>query len=136
LARVCTSPQAHFTFDETETAFRASTTQKLQFEGEHDTDIVHWVKVNAIKKYTYTWKIHVVGECRMEKFEGNMAWHVTNNNNGSPGQRQKPCMLETKTPLDLPAGYSRRFFEMAVKDVDYHGASKDEQDSICFQIYF
>ena len=108
---------------------------QLNFEGDSDTDMVHWMKVSGTKRYTYTWRIYVAGECRVEKFQGNMAWHVVNSKGISKGNSDDggPCQIETRTPLDIPDGYSQCMLELLVKDVDYHGASKDEEDHICFK---
>lgn len=71
----------------------------------------------------------VVGECKIEAYKGNMAWHVTNNAKG-----HGRCSIVTKDKLEIPTRYESCRFSMLVKDVDYHGVQKEASDFMCFSV--
>jgi hypothetical protein len=100
-------------------------------EGDLDNDVVNWRKVGGAEGQSYKWDLYVIGECRIEKFNGNMAWHVTNS---AERTIKTGCSIKTKELFKIPQRYSQCKFSMLVRDVDYHGAEKDSEDKMCIKV--
>jgi len=105
----------------------------IAMEGDLDNDVVKWRKVGGSEGQTYKWDLYVIGECRVEEINGNMAWHVTNS---AERDIKDGCSIATKELFYVPQDgrYQHCKFSMLVRDVDYHGAKKDSKDKMCIKV--
>jgi hypothetical protein len=112
---------AHFTFD-----------SKGNFNGAKSHVVAKmYAKEEEHADYIRT---YIVGECRVQSYKGNMAWHVSNNNFKDEGHHG--CSISTidMVPIVDP-DYVACKFSLSVTDLDYHNVEKEADDKLCFTIF-
>jgi len=80
---------------------------------------------------TKTLTLESQGTCKIESFNGNMAWHVSGNT-GAAGK--SPCSITTKTIMVPEPWMHQCKFALTVHDVDYEYGQKESDDKICFEV--
>jgi hypothetical protein len=114
---------AHFTFDSKGNFNGAKNNVVAKIFGEEHADF------NYIRTY-------IVGECRIQSYKGNMAWHVSNNNFGEADEGHHGCSISTVDMVHVPpVGYKSCKFSLSVTDLDYHNVEKEADDKLCFTIF-
>jgi hypothetical protein len=112
---------AHFTFDPTG-----------NFAG-HKSHVVGkiYAKEEAHAEYIRT---YIVGECRIQSYNGSNAWHVSNNNFKDLDQHDCSISTVDMVPVKDPE-YVACKFSLTVTDLDYHGVEKEENDKVCLSVF-
>jgi len=91
----------------------------------------YWT-INFWRRYYYL-NIETIGRCELAKYNGNMAWHVVNNNAHSM-TRSDECKLYTKSPVIIPERFAECMFSLLIRDVDHNGQTKESNDFVCFSV--
>jgi hypothetical protein len=138
---------AFYTFDEKDT-FKNNIADE-NFMTQQQTYLTSIWTQNWYRVYRYWWGytryLHIgtttnrsfqtlllrSGECQIESFRGNMAWHVSGNKMGSS---KKACSIRTKDIITFAKNWDQCRFALRIRDVDHEYQSKEEDDKICFQV--
>merc|ERR1719424_363129 len=126
---------AHFTFDED------------AFVNDIDQPLLGFDRVSLSRNgFWHRWDITISGWCKIEKYKGNMAWHVVYGND-KKSQPNDHCKILSKEPLHIPFFYDQCKFSLSVTDVNYkyfakntdrwwsvNKANKEMDDFMCFNV--
>merc|ERR1712028_160047 len=138
---------AFYTFDEKDT-FKNNIADE-NFMTQQQTYLTSIWTQNWYRVYRYWWGytryLHIgtttnrsfqtlllrSGECQIESFRGNMAWHVSGNKMGGAHKR---CSIRTKDIITFAKNWDQCRFALRIRDVDHEYQSKEQDDKICFQV--
>jgi len=105
-------------------------TTSTTYASQADWNWSSWYWGSFTNRYKTTY-LYTSGTCKIEKYNGNMAWHV-NNNGGVAGK--SPCSITTATKMVIERYFDECKFSLKVTDVDYEYGSKESNDKVCFQV--
>jgi len=105
-------------------------TTSTTFKSSSDWNWSSWYWGSFTNRYHTTY-LYSSGSCKIERYNGNMAWHV-NNNAGASGF--SPCSITTSSKMQLESYWDQCKFSLKVTDVDHEYARKESNDKICFQV--
>merc|ERR1719191_713213 len=117
---------------------------KFNSWGRHYWYTYGWDYVTFANHY-YSLYTNIVGKCKLQRWKGNMAWHVSNNAahpwTSETGYRM--CQLNSKSAIKVPKQFNECKFSMVVRDVDFIGyghwtrgfnSQKEADDYMCFEV--